>query len=648
MSDPSFPASRRATAIDSAVQREIDILDAMRSEELQNEFLRRHEHELYSGPAPFFALTGRAAVEAASRAAATLSKVRDELIEKAANPQQRRTLADDLDAHLRVAHDDISRHAARQSLDWQRSIAQDRLDLLTQKVGRDLTDRARLEAYADAAQSAGRIFARAAGHAIDSPEADAQSTATRSALFRAALEAAFKRDPQRTRASLNDVMRNWMSPEDAAQLDAWTRDQAQETRPDNIEASNSAPPPEINDTAPGPRAPARGIAPNVEPPPESPEYQSAQGNPATTEQAPSPAAEAAIAPTVELPPNDSPKGVAATQQATTAAPSILGTGVTGGAVEQAVASAGQALKGAIPELKAMVPGVLRTLARGGPAIGIMTTPTNSQAETRPIGEDARLAIPPGQAGVLQIRTESGLFGTHGPEIWSDAPVAISRSTDPDGKVVRTVDPVELANAVGPERAARIAASSVLIPAIEPVDGRPTAIEMRIGEKVAGESLVRKREASEEEVTRYCPNLPEYQKTGAAVWQRVSKEGLVGARAGSRVHYDMDHLIKDELGKQLERQGIYKVESEFALHNGVTKSYSRGYSRLDVLEVNRETGTVCIYDFKTGSGMFRDTTMDRYAREASVYLETYFHWGKATQQALARNYTRIYLIPVHLP
>ena len=78
MSNSSLPASGRTTDIDPAIQDEIDILDTTRSEELQNEFLRRHEHELYSGPNPFLALTGKAAVEGASGVAATLRQARNE------------------------------------------------------------------------------------------------------------------------------------------------------------------------------------------------------------------------------------------------------------------------------------------------------------------------------------------------------------------------------------------------------------------------------------------------------------------------------------------------------------------------------------------------------------------------------------------
>jgi len=654
MSNPSHPASGRTPDIDPAVQREIDILDTMRSEELQNEFLRRHEHELHSGPNPFLALTGRAAVEGASGAAAALRKARDELLNQAENPRQRQMLTEDLGAHLQVAQDDIARHAARQSLDWQRSVARDRLDLLSRKAGRDLADVSRLQAYGGAAESAGRLLARAAGHAVDSPEADARAAAARSSLFRTALEEGFRRDPQRAMSALNDTVRSWMSPEDAAALDVLMKDPPHSSLPANPEAGASPPPPQATTVSGAPEQVhplGRGAAPNVEPPPGSPEYESAQReleavqDPSSSSVEQRPDHEAT--PPAEPPPLPPVHQTPGPSQATVAAPAILETGVAGTSIGEITSGIGQVAKGAAEQLKGVAPRFLGSLVRGAPAIGILTTLTNSQAEVRPVGDDARLVIPPGQAGRLQVRTRAGLFGSEIAESWEDVPVAIEQMADADNRPIHTVNPIELANAVGPERAARIVENSELVPFLALSGNKPMIIELRIGVSKDEGTTVELREATTSEVTEQCRNYPVYLRLGEEALEKVRRSGLSGRLAGIRTHKEakdtlqasIDREFRDELGKELDRNGILRMEPEIALLNGEDKTYSKGHSRLDVLEIFR-TGVACAYDYKTGNSTFRPADMRRYAVEVGI-----FH-GRVVGTAMATGRT-IFLIPVHL-
>ena len=627
MSNSSLPASGRTTDIDPAIQDEIDILDATRSEELQNEFLRRHEHELYSGPNPFLALTGKAAVEGASGVAATLRQARNELLNRAENPRQRRMLTEDLDAHFRVAQDDIARHAARQSLDWQRSVARDRLNLLSRKAGRDLADVSRLRAYGSAAESAGRILARAAGHTVDSPEADARAAAARSALFRTAFEDGFRRNPHRAISALNDTVRRWMSDEDAAALDALMKDPSQSSLPADPETGASAPPPQTTNVS----GAAQQKLDELQAPSESASEQ--RDDRETTHSAePPPLAQA------QQPPGPS--------LGTIATPAILGTAAADSSIGEITSGIGQIAKSVAEQAKGVAPRFLGSLVRGGPAIGIMTTPTNSPPEIRPIDDDFRLVIPPGQSGQLQVRTRAGLFGSRIAESWEDVPATIERMADADNRPIHTVNPIELANAIGPERAARIVENSELVPFLALSGSKPMIVELRIGVSKDKGATLELREATTNEISEQCRNYPVYLRLGEQALEKVRRTGLSGRLGGIQVHQELkaalqasiNHDFRDELGKELDRNGILEIAPEIALLRGQKETFSKGHSRIDVLELYERVA--CTYDYKTGSSTFRPGVMRRYAVEVGL-----FH-GNVVAKAMATGRT-VFLIPVHL-
>ena len=200
---------------DPTVADELSIRDAMRSEELQNDFMRRHEDVLDG----FRRLNGMDAVNAAPDAEAVLSRHRDHLIEQADNPNQRRILADDLNAHIAVARGDIAHHAGRQALAWEQGVAQDRLDLLKQKAAENYADPSQLDIYVDASAMAARGVARALGFPVASGQASMYAAAARSALYRSAIEAALGNDAHDAAVNLYSRLKGRLAPEDLASLD---------------------------------------------------------------------------------------------------------------------------------------------------------------------------------------------------------------------------------------------------------------------------------------------------------------------------------------------------------------------------------------------------------------------------------------------
>jgi len=165
---------------------------------------------------------------------------------------------------------------------------------------------------------------------------------------------------------------------------------------------------------------------------------------------------------------------------------------------------------------------------------------------------------------------------------------------------------------------------------------PSKIEMRIGVSINGES--EKREASREDVLEVCPNYAQYERIAMEAAEKHKAAGMVnGPEYGKKVHREMEQALKGDIQTRLEERGIKELRPEVALLKGIPESYTKGSSRLDVLELHRDHVTVCVYELKTGGATVRGETMERYLREASLYAE-------------ARNfgYPNVYFIPIHVP
>ena len=70
--------------------------------------------------------------------------------------------------------------------------------------------------------------------------------------------------------------------------------------------------------------------------------------------------------------------------------------------------------------------------------------------------------------------------------------------------------------------------------------------------------------------------------------------------------------------------------------GLDRSYSKGSSRLDVVELHRDHITVCVYEIKTGGATIPREVMLRYVREAGMYAD-----------ATGLGYKHIYFIPIRV-
>lgn len=175
-----------------------DLSDAVASEAAQNAFLRGRADALDDG---LFTLEGGAAVEAAPAAEGQLGDLRDVLLDRIDDPDQRARLASDLDAHMDVARSDIARHVGRQTKAWDRAVRAERVGLLQDRARRDYASGNKLALYGEAAATAGA-----------SPEA------ARSSVLRSGIEGALSDGQHGTAIDLHRNLIDQFTSDDAKAL----------------------------------------------------------------------------------------------------------------------------------------------------------------------------------------------------------------------------------------------------------------------------------------------------------------------------------------------------------------------------------------------------------------------------------------------
>ena len=161
---------------------------------------------------------------------------------------------------------------------------------------------------------------------------------------------------------------------------------------------------------------------------------------------------------------------------------------------------------------------------------------------------------------------------------------------------------------------------------------PHVLEVRVGISEDGGKTVFHHELTDEEVTRYCPSYLEFQDIGLQAGRAVAATGLQnGKDYGQAVHLRARDDVRKIAAVQamLENRGIHELQSEFGILNGRQQGYRiRGTSVLDVLEIS-DTGTACVYDFKTGNARFTKSTIEQYGEETGEYmrLKGYPYWWR---------------------
>ena len=291
--------------------------------------------------------------------------------------------------------------------------------------------------------------------------------------------------------------------------------------------------------------------------------------------------------------------------------------------------------------------LLRTpVPAAGPltAAALMVTPTNSPNATIDLGKGLRASTGGGERTArLQRRVSVPL--KYGLELgdWKELPVAAMKDRMLGGQEVLLIDPDQLRQAIGPEAAARVLSRPGVV-GMPPSFGldwtgplRPLEIQIAQSTTKSEGKKVSYREVSQEEIERFCPNLPIYERIGREAHADVRIEtGLPnGPVFGTKVHKaakDTARLMFVE--ERLKAMGLVRMLTEHGLLNGKT-SYQKGHARVDVLDVY-DGKTACIIDYKTGGATVDDGPVRRYIRETALYIK-----------AQGLGYRRIYFVPIFL-
>ena len=203
---------------DPLYRQEAATANATRVEELNNDFIGRQREILHTGPDAFYRQQGRDAVLGAPDVIGRLNAVQDDLLGQAATPSQKAMLSKVLHSHMAVTHACIGDHVGLQSREWQKVVAQGRIDHLHEQARHHYDDHDLIETFAGTGESAAADQARLAGLKPDSETAKAQVASAHSAIWRTAIEQALAANDHGAASRLYERANGRLAPGDSAVL----------------------------------------------------------------------------------------------------------------------------------------------------------------------------------------------------------------------------------------------------------------------------------------------------------------------------------------------------------------------------------------------------------------------------------------------
>ncbi|HTR86939.1 MAG TPA: hypothetical protein VMI56_20835, partial [Reyranella sp.] len=666
--------------------------DLTQAEAINNGFIGAQQRLLYTDPNAFYGKSGKEALKSTPGILDRLNDLHRETLDLAPTPRIRQHVKSALDNHLAVSREEVLRHVRREARTYQADTAQNRLDLLGTQAALEYNDPNSVAAYAVGAGNAGRAHA----HATNG-DANTLAGAAASTIWRRAIESALARDDLASANRLRAVAGRALQPTDANAI-AGQMATAQEHATGRAFA-NGQPMPETDPNGPldlGPALTALDDAHQAATARNDAEWsrdpnqlatnrhfidtrfgkakrdavkakaeldhavstwldrRDADGNP-QTERPPlktwarlTPDDRRAVDGVLGHHTQSMSLGGAAVEALPDSWPSI---GEMAKAIAQAARAQGTRMIGwaarGIAAIVAAEAAAAALLAL--PLIVLGGRPAGKTTTTIPLGNNARAHVAGDQPNV-PIEVREG-------DRWIRLPVDGAWKWV-DGHLIVTIDPDRLRSAVSPETFDEIIRAPGVIDPRALREGKakeatapaprpplpppiPWIIEMKLGASTdGGVTTTIHREATREDAEKFCPNYGTYLEIAQRAAATARAMGMAsGARLGQKVHRLAELEIRDMATQaELEKRGIRNLEPEIALKSGVTPSYSKGSSRLDVLEIHNDNKTVCVFDFKTGNASMSNEAISRYAKEAGQYANE-LHKG---------GYTHVYVIPVHVP
>lgn len=204
-----------------------------RVQELLNGFISGQQFTLYTDKDAFYRKKGQDAINGAQAATDRLLQLKNESLALTANPYQRKALSRLLDAQTIEATNGISRHVATQSMEWQKTVAQGRQELIRNQASLDWNDHEKIDDLALAAESAAKEQARLAG--VTGTEAEtALVTSARSNVYTAAITQRLQNDQKRAALTLYDRVKGKLDEKDNVRLAAALKSTAIDVEADDV------------------------------------------------------------------------------------------------------------------------------------------------------------------------------------------------------------------------------------------------------------------------------------------------------------------------------------------------------------------------------------------------------------------------------
>lgn len=197
----------------------MDDANEARVQELANGFMSGTQFTLYTDKDAFYRKRGQDAINGAQAATDKLLELKKEAVGLAANETQRKRLDKMLGAQIMEANNGISRHVAQQAVEWEKGVADGKLQLLRNQAALDFNDVDKLDKLAIGAEETARQKAKLAGLTGTDGET-ALIASARSDVYATAIAQRLQNDQKRSALALYDKVASKLDEKDNLRLAA--------------------------------------------------------------------------------------------------------------------------------------------------------------------------------------------------------------------------------------------------------------------------------------------------------------------------------------------------------------------------------------------------------------------------------------------
>lgn len=209
-----------------------------RVQDLANQFISSQQAALYTGDDAFYRKKGRDALDAVQPVTDSMLERKKQFIELAQNEYQKRRLTSMLDGQVVEAMGGMNRHAVAQQSEYEKTVAQGRLNVLNNDAVVKAGDSDHLDGLAAAAEDTARNLAKMQG--VTGTDAETSMvTSARSSIYRNAIESRVRNGDGRSALTLWDRVRDKLDAKDNEALASAMKSTATDVAADDVIAQRT-------------------------------------------------------------------------------------------------------------------------------------------------------------------------------------------------------------------------------------------------------------------------------------------------------------------------------------------------------------------------------------------------------------------------